>query len=36
MAALQGTQMTAVPLEQAVEVKQVDLRKLEIARRFFT
>jgi 6-phosphofructokinase 1 len=36
MAALQGTQMTAVPLEQAVEVKQVDLRMLEIARRFFT
>ena len=36
MAALHGTQMTSVPLEEAVKVKQVDLRMLEIARRFFT
>ncbi|HEX5990170.1 MAG TPA: ATP-dependent 6-phosphofructokinase [Solirubrobacterales bacterium] len=36
MAALHGTRMTGVPLEQAVKVKQVDLGMLEIARRFFT
>ncbi len=36
MAALHGTQMTSVPLEEAVKVKQVDLRMLEIAKRFFT
>ncbi|HEY8502301.1 MAG TPA: ATP-dependent 6-phosphofructokinase [Solirubrobacterales bacterium] len=36
MAALQGTQMTEVPLEEAVKVKQLDLRMLEIAKRFFT
>jgi 6-phosphofructokinase 1 len=36
MAALHGTQMTGVPLEEAVKVKQVDLDLLEIAKRFFT
>jgi ATP-dependent phosphofructokinase / diphosphate-dependent phosphofructokinase len=36
MAAIQGTQMVAVPLEEAVKVKQVDLGMLEIAKRFFT
>ena len=36
MAAIHGTQMTGVPLEEAVKVKQVDLGILEIARRFFT
>jgi ATP-dependent phosphofructokinase / diphosphate-dependent phosphofructokinase len=36
MAALHGRTMTSVPLEEAVEVKQVDLRMLEIAKRFFT
>jgi phosphofructokinase-like protein len=36
MAAIRGTQMVGVPLEQAVEVKQVDLDMLEIAKRFFT
>jgi len=36
MAAIHGTQMTSVPLEEAVKVKQVDLRMLEIAKRFFT
>jgi 6-phosphofructokinase 1 len=36
MAAIHGTKMTAVPLEEAVKVKSVDLDILEIARRFFT
>jgi len=36
MAALQGTKMTSVPLEEAVRVKEVDLAILEIAKRFFT
>jgi phosphofructokinase-like protein len=36
MAAIQGTQMTSVPLEEAVKVKQVDLGMIEIAKRFFT
>jgi 6-phosphofructokinase 1 len=36
MAAIQGRKMTSVPLAEAVKVKQVDLRMLEIARRFFT
>ena len=36
MAAIHGRQMTAVPLAEAVKVKQVDLRVLEIAKRFFT
>ena len=36
MAAMHGTEMVAVPLEEAVKVKQVDLRMLEIAKRFFT
>jgi len=36
MAAIQGTQMVAVPLEEAVKVKHVDLGMLEIAKRFFT
>ena len=36
MAAIHGTQMTGVPLEEAVKVKQVDLDLLEIAKRFFT
>jgi len=36
MAAIHGTTMVGVPLEEAVEVKQVDLRMLEIAKRFFT
>jgi ATP-dependent phosphofructokinase / diphosphate-dependent phosphofructokinase len=36
MAAIHGTTMTAVPLAEAVRVKEVDLRMLEIAKRFFT
>jgi ATP-dependent phosphofructokinase / diphosphate-dependent phosphofructokinase len=36
MAAIHGTGMTGVPLEEAVKVKQVDLDLLEIAKRFFT
>jgi len=36
MAAIHGRQVTSVPLAEAVKVKQVDLRMLEIARRFFT
>jgi 6-phosphofructokinase 1 len=36
MAAIHGTRMTGVPLEEAVKVKQVDLGILEIAKRFFT
>ncbi len=36
MAAIQGRRMTAVPLEEAVKVKRVDLDILEIAKRFFT
>jgi ATP-dependent phosphofructokinase / diphosphate-dependent phosphofructokinase len=36
MAAIQGTKMTSVPLEEAVKVKYVDLAMLEIAKRFFT
>jgi 6-phosphofructokinase 1 len=36
MAAIHGTEMVGVPLEQAVEVKEVDLELLDIASRFFT
>jgi ATP-dependent phosphofructokinase / diphosphate-dependent phosphofructokinase len=36
MAAIHGREMTAVPLAEAVKVKQVDLGMLEIAKRFFT
>src|SRR5690348_16966098 len=36
MAAIHGTKMTAVPLAEAVKVKEVDLDMLEIAKRFFT
>jgi 6-phosphofructokinase 1 len=36
MVAIHGTKMTAVPLEEAVKVKQLDLDMLEIAKRFFT
>ncbi len=36
MAAMHGTEMVAVPLEEATKVKQVDLGVLEIAKRFFT
>ncbi len=36
MAAIHGTKMTGVPLDEAVKVKQVDLGLLEIAKRFFT
>jgi 6-phosphofructokinase 1 len=36
MAAVHGTQMTSVPLEEAVKVKQLDLRMLDVAKRFFT
>ncbi|HXQ89066.1 MAG TPA: ATP-dependent 6-phosphofructokinase [Solirubrobacterales bacterium] len=36
MAAIHGTEMTGVPLAEAVKVKQVDLDLLEIAKRFFT
>jgi ATP-dependent phosphofructokinase / diphosphate-dependent phosphofructokinase len=36
MAAIHGTEMVGVPLEEAVKVKQVDLDLLEIAKRFFT
>jgi hypothetical protein len=36
MTAIHGTQMTSVPLAEAVKVKQVDLGMLEIAKRFFT
>jgi 6-phosphofructokinase 1 len=36
MAAIQGRKMLGVPLEEAVKVKEVDLRMLEIAKRFFT
>jgi len=36
MAAIHGTEMTAVPLDEAVKVKHVDLDLLEIAKRFFT
>ncbi|HET7573594.1 MAG TPA: ATP-dependent 6-phosphofructokinase [Solirubrobacterales bacterium] len=36
MAALRGTRMVGIPLEQAVEVKPVDLDILAIAKRFFT
>jgi ATP-dependent phosphofructokinase / diphosphate-dependent phosphofructokinase len=36
MAALHGTKMTSVPLEQAARVKEVDLGMLDIAKRFFT
>jgi ATP-dependent phosphofructokinase / diphosphate-dependent phosphofructokinase len=35
MAALHGTEMTSVPLEQVDGIKTVDLRYLEIARTFF-
>ncbi len=36
MAAIHGTQMTSVPLSEAVKVKHVDLGMIEIAKRFFT
>jgi 6-phosphofructokinase 1 len=36
MAAISGTEMIGIPLERAVEVKNVDLEILEIASRFFT
>ncbi|HET9677767.1 MAG TPA: ATP-dependent 6-phosphofructokinase [Solirubrobacterales bacterium] len=36
MAAIHGTEMTSVPLSEAVKVKQVDLGMIEIAKRFFT
>jgi ATP-dependent phosphofructokinase / diphosphate-dependent phosphofructokinase len=36
MAAIHGREVTSVPLAEAVKVKQVDLRMLEIAQRFFT
>jgi len=36
MAAIRGTEMVGVPLEEAVKVKEVDLEILEIAKRFFT
>ena len=36
MAAIRGTEMVGVPLDEAVTVKQVDLGILEIANRFFT
>jgi ATP-dependent phosphofructokinase / diphosphate-dependent phosphofructokinase len=36
MAAIHGRQMTSVPLAEAVEVKHLDLRMLDVAKRFFT
>jgi ATP-dependent phosphofructokinase / diphosphate-dependent phosphofructokinase len=36
MAALQGNEMTSVPLSEVRGLKQVDLRLLEVARTFFT
>ncbi len=36
MAAMHGTEMTSVPLAEAVKVKRVDLGMLEIAKRFYT
>ncbi|HET7120598.1 MAG TPA: ATP-dependent 6-phosphofructokinase [Solirubrobacterales bacterium] len=36
MVAIRGTEMTTVPLEEAVKVKHLDLPMLEIAKRFFT
>jgi 6-phosphofructokinase 1 len=36
MAAIRGTEMVGVPLDQAVEVKEVGLEILEIARRFYS
>jgi len=36
MAAIQGTEMVGIPLEQATKVKSVDLDILEIAKRFYT
>ncbi len=36
MAAIHGTRMVGVPLEQAARVKPLDLEVLEIAKRFFT
>jgi ATP-dependent phosphofructokinase / diphosphate-dependent phosphofructokinase len=35
MAAIHGTEMVGIPLEQAARVKNVDLEILEIAKRFF-
>ena len=35
MAALHGTEMTSVPLEEVDGIKTVDLRYLEIAQTFF-
>ncbi|MGE5407718.1 MAG: 6-phosphofructokinase [Syntrophothermus sp.] len=36
MAGIRGNEMVAVPLEEAARVKSLDLRVLEIAKRFFT
>ena len=36
MAAIRGTEMVGIPLEEAATVKELDLDILEIARRFFT
>jgi 6-phosphofructokinase 1 len=36
MAAIRGTEMVGIPLEEATTVKQLDLGILEIAKRFFT
>lgn len=36
MAALRGTEMVGVPLDEAVVVKQLDLSVLDIAKRFYT
>ena len=36
MTAVRGAEMVAVPLEDATHVKEVDLRVLEIAKRFFS
>jgi 6-phosphofructokinase 1 len=36
MAAIRGNQMTGIALEEAVKVKEVDLRILDVAKRFFT
>ncbi|MGA8745595.1 MAG: ATP-dependent 6-phosphofructokinase [Solirubrobacterales bacterium] len=36
MTALRGSELVAIPLEEATHVKRVDLRMLEIAERFFS
>jgi 6-phosphofructokinase 1 len=36
MVALRGAEMTSIPLAETAGIKEVDLRLLEIARRFFT